>query len=65
MFRPDGVQVAAIGTRNAIDVLFLFLATEHQATQSWAVDSRFKTEGLSLAKRFNLHTYDDEGPCGG
>ena len=57
--------MAAIRTRNACDGVVLFLATKHQPTQSWAVHSRFKTEGLSLAKRFNLHTYDDEGPGGG
>ena len=29
------------------------------------MESRFKTEGLSLGNRFNLHPYADEGPAGG
>lgn len=61
LFRAERVVHAAIGANDANVVITLLFATEHQPTQLPAVESRFKNEGFSLAKRFNLHTYDDEG----
>ncbi len=61
LFRAERVVHAAIGANDANVVIALLFATEHQPTQLPAVESRFKNEGFSLAKRFNLHTYDDEG----
>ena len=65
LFRAEGVVHATIRTGNANDVVVLFLATKHELARLWAVDSLFKTEGLSLGNRFNLHPYDDEGPTRG
>ena len=61
LFRAERVVHTAIGANDANVVIALLFATEHQPTQLPAVESRFKNEGFSLAKRFNLHTYDDEG----
>ena len=61
LFRAERVVHTAIGANDANVVITLLFATEHQPTQLPAVESRFKNEGFSLAKRFNLHTYDDEG----
>lgn len=61
LFRAERVVHAAIGANDANVVITLLFATEHQPTQLPAVESRFKNEGFSLAKRFNLYTYDDEG----
>ena len=61
LFRAERVVHAAIGANDANVVIALLFATEHQPTQLPAVESRFKNEGFSLAKRFNLYTYDDEG----
>lgn len=61
LFRAERIVHAAIGANDANVVITLLFATEHQPTQLPAVESRFKNEGFSLAKRFNLHTYDDEG----
>lgn len=61
LFRAERVVHSAIGANDANVVITLLFATEHQPTQLPAVESRFKNEGFSLAKRFNLHTYDDEG----
>ncbi len=65
LLRAERVVHATIGTGNANDVVVLFLATKHELARLWAVDSLFKTEGLSLGNRFNLHPYDDEGPTRG
>ena len=65
LLRAERVVHATIRTGNANDVVVLFLATKHELARLWAVDSLFKTEGLSLGNRFNLHPYDDEGPTRG
>ena len=65
MFGAQRVVEAAIRTRDTNVIAVLFLATKHELARLWAVDSVFKTEGLSLAYRINLHPYDDEGPARG
>ena len=64
MFRANGLLTPNTDSDTNV-IAVLFLATKHELARLWAVDSVFKTEGLSLAYRINLHPYDDEGPARG